>query len=328
MVLSRKNHSIAVLGFFFIVFKFTFVFFFGSFCFFFFASEQLKTTTSDRFPAAPIQNVRWNFPPQLCWDFYEVNLGWMLEPKLNHFYIGVDFRQDSFCLVGLHIVTLKLSKADLNSDGCEDFNEYKPAAAKPCLHTKASAIKPFFSPFLPCASHVLYLIIYFPTVFCALTSILIRYRIKLDSDHVQYGGHGRLDHNTDFFTEPEPFNGRTNSMQVNISLFFPQASLTPLHPVKCTSPQDRCVYCRVCSHPPHPHYSTLHPASNVIAHLHRTKSLNQIISKMSPRIWKGCVQRAAAEENTSKALDETGWENVSKTNDEKKKKEVRFETLA
>lgn len=34
---------------------------------------------------------------------------------------------------------------------------------------------------------------------------------------VQYGGHGRLDHNTEFFTEAQPFNGRPNSMQVNIS---------------------------------------------------------------------------------------------------------------
>uniref|UniRef100_A0A3P9IGV1 1,4-alpha-glucan branching enzyme n=1 Tax=Oryzias latipes TaxID=8090 RepID=A0A3P9IGV1_ORYLA len=43
-----------------------------------------------------------------------------------------------------------------------------------------------------------------------------KYKIKLDSDEVQYGGHGRLDHNTDFFTEPHPFNGRSNSMLVYI----------------------------------------------------------------------------------------------------------------
>ncbi|XP_032401297.1 1,4-alpha-glucan-branching enzyme [Xiphophorus hellerii] len=43
-----------------------------------------------------------------------------------------------------------------------------------------------------------------------------KYKIKLDSDEVQYGGHGRLDHNTDFFTEPQPFNGRSNSMLVYI----------------------------------------------------------------------------------------------------------------
>ncbi|XP_072547869.1 1,4-alpha-glucan-branching enzyme [Salminus brasiliensis] len=43
-----------------------------------------------------------------------------------------------------------------------------------------------------------------------------KYRIKLDSDEVQYGGHGRLDHNTDFFTEPVPFNEQPNSMQVYI----------------------------------------------------------------------------------------------------------------
>ncbi|XP_026867810.2 1,4-alpha-glucan-branching enzyme [Electrophorus electricus] len=43
-----------------------------------------------------------------------------------------------------------------------------------------------------------------------------KYRIKLDSDDLEYGGHGRLDHNTDFFTEPIPFNERANSMQVYI----------------------------------------------------------------------------------------------------------------
>uniref|UniRef100_A0AAX7VMH5 1,4-alpha-glucan branching enzyme n=1 Tax=Astatotilapia calliptera TaxID=8154 RepID=A0AAX7VMH5_ASTCA len=42
-----------------------------------------------------------------------------------------------------------------------------------------------------------------------------KYKIKLDSDAAQYGGHGRLDHNTEFFTQPEPFNGRSNSIQVN-----------------------------------------------------------------------------------------------------------------
>nr|XP_057935391.1 1,4-alpha-glucan-branching enzyme [Doryrhamphus excisus] len=43
-----------------------------------------------------------------------------------------------------------------------------------------------------------------------------KYKIKLDSDEVLYGGHGRLDHNTEFFTEPQPFNGRANSIQVYI----------------------------------------------------------------------------------------------------------------
>uniref|UniRef100_A0A3B4BVQ2 1,4-alpha-glucan branching enzyme n=1 Tax=Pygocentrus nattereri TaxID=42514 RepID=A0A3B4BVQ2_PYGNA len=41
-----------------------------------------------------------------------------------------------------------------------------------------------------------------------------KYKIKLDSDEIQYGGHGRLDHNTEFFTESVPFNDRSNSMQV------------------------------------------------------------------------------------------------------------------
>ncbi|XP_017346410.1 1,4-alpha-glucan-branching enzyme isoform X1 [Ictalurus punctatus] len=43
-----------------------------------------------------------------------------------------------------------------------------------------------------------------------------KYKIKLDSDEVQYGGHGRLDHNTEFFTEPVSYNERPNSMQVYI----------------------------------------------------------------------------------------------------------------
>uniref|UniRef100_A0A673YM44 1,4-alpha-glucan-branching enzyme-like n=1 Tax=Salmo trutta TaxID=8032 RepID=A0A673YM44_SALTR len=41
-----------------------------------------------------------------------------------------------------------------------------------------------------------------------------KYTIKLDSDEVEYGGHGRLDHNTEFFTEPQSFNERDNSMLV------------------------------------------------------------------------------------------------------------------
>ncbi|XP_051719466.1 1,4-alpha-glucan-branching enzyme isoform X1 [Ctenopharyngodon idella] len=43
-----------------------------------------------------------------------------------------------------------------------------------------------------------------------------KYKIKLDSDEIQYGGHGRLDHNTDFFTEPLGFNDQPNSMMVYI----------------------------------------------------------------------------------------------------------------
>ncbi|XP_056466533.1 1,4-alpha-glucan-branching enzyme [Gadus chalcogrammus] len=43
-----------------------------------------------------------------------------------------------------------------------------------------------------------------------------KYTIKLDSDDVQFGGHGRLDHHTEFFTKPQDFNGRSNVMQVYI----------------------------------------------------------------------------------------------------------------
>ncbi|KAK5868919.1 hypothetical protein PBY51_009891 [Eleginops maclovinus] len=43
-----------------------------------------------------------------------------------------------------------------------------------------------------------------------------KYKIKLDSDEHLYGGHGRLDHNTEFFTEAHGFNGRPNSIKVYI----------------------------------------------------------------------------------------------------------------
>ncbi|XP_073673467.1 1,4-alpha-glucan-branching enzyme [Garra rufa] len=43
-----------------------------------------------------------------------------------------------------------------------------------------------------------------------------KYKIKLDSDEIQYGGHGRLDHNTEFFSEQMEFNNRPNSMLVYI----------------------------------------------------------------------------------------------------------------
>lgn len=34
------------------------------------------------------------------------------------------------------------------------------------------------------------------------------YRIVLDTDAEQYGGHKRLDHNTQYFSQPEPWNDR------------------------------------------------------------------------------------------------------------------------
>ncbi|KAL1266660.1 hypothetical protein QQF64_002335 [Cirrhinus molitorella] len=44
----------------------------------------------------------------------------------------------------------------------------------------------------------------------------VRYRIKLNSDELQYGGHGRLVQDTEFFTEPVPFNGRAQSFLIYI----------------------------------------------------------------------------------------------------------------
>jgi len=41
-----------------------------------------------------------------------------------------------------------------------------------------------------------------------------KYRIVLDSDDKAFGGHGRLDHNTDHLSFPEPFGGRQHSLMV------------------------------------------------------------------------------------------------------------------
>jgi 1,4-alpha-glucan branching enzyme len=43
-----------------------------------------------------------------------------------------------------------------------------------------------------------------------------KYKIVLDSDEEQFGGHSRLDHGVDFFTKQENWNGRQNSMMVYI----------------------------------------------------------------------------------------------------------------
>lgn len=43
-----------------------------------------------------------------------------------------------------------------------------------------------------------------------------KYKIILDSDAEEFGGHKRLDHNTDFFTFPESYSGRRNSMMIYI----------------------------------------------------------------------------------------------------------------
>ncbi|KAK7071668.1 1,4-alpha-glucan branching enzyme [Halocaridina rubra] len=38
----------------------------------------------------------------------------------------------------------------------------------------------------------------------------------LDTDAEEFGGHSLIDHNTDFFTKPEEFNNRPNSLMVYI----------------------------------------------------------------------------------------------------------------
>ena len=41
------------------------------------------------------------------------------------------------------------------------------------------------------------------------------FKIVLDSDAPEYGGHQRLDHNTDFFSEAFEHNGLPNSLLVS-----------------------------------------------------------------------------------------------------------------
>ena len=47
-----------------------------------------------------------------------------------------------------------------------------------------------------------------------------RYKIVLDSDSEEYGGHKRLDHNVEFFTYNECWDDRFHSLKVRIFLFF------------------------------------------------------------------------------------------------------------
>ena len=42
-----------------------------------------------------------------------------------------------------------------------------------------------------------------------------RYKIVLDSDDAEFGGHKRLDHSVDFFTFPEAWDDRANHMFVS-----------------------------------------------------------------------------------------------------------------
>ena len=41
-----------------------------------------------------------------------------------------------------------------------------------------------------------------------------KYKIVLDSDAEEFGGHKLLDHSVEFFSEQEDFNGRPNSLMV------------------------------------------------------------------------------------------------------------------
>lgn len=46
-------------------------------------------------------------------------------------------------------------------------------------------------------------------------TVAFKYKILLDSDAGEYGGHQRLDHNTEYFSEEFPHNYRPNSIMVS-----------------------------------------------------------------------------------------------------------------
>ncbi|XP_030051980.1 1,4-alpha-glucan-branching enzyme [Microcaecilia unicolor] len=54
------------------------------------------------------------------------------------------------------------------------------------------------------------------TEYRVATNLSGKYKIVLDSDAAEYGGHQRLDHNTDFFTEAFSYNNRSCSLMVYI----------------------------------------------------------------------------------------------------------------
>ena len=43
-----------------------------------------------------------------------------------------------------------------------------------------------------------------------------RYCVALDSDAKEFDGHGRIDHNVDYFTKREDWDGRSHSLMVYI----------------------------------------------------------------------------------------------------------------
>ena len=50
--------------------------------------------------------------------------------------------------------------------------------------------------------------------------LLNRYKIVLDTDAPQYGGHSRLDHSTEFFTDSEAWDNRYNHLLVSNSVHY------------------------------------------------------------------------------------------------------------
>jgi 1,4-alpha-glucan branching enzyme len=48
-----------------------------------------------------------------------------------------------------------------------------------------------------------------------------KYKVVLNTDRPEFGGHNRIDEGTDFFTTDMPWNGRANFTQVYCKFLFP-----------------------------------------------------------------------------------------------------------
>ena len=69
--------------------------------------------------------------------------------------------------------------------------------------------------------------------------VLYRYKLVLDSDAEQYGGHKRLDSSVDFYTTNEPWDNRRCSLMVSVDF---HTTNEPWDNRRC-SLMVRCIYC-------------------------------------------------------------------------------------
>lgn len=60
------------------------------------------------------------------------------------------------------------------------------------------------------------------------TLTMLRYKMALDTDDGEFGGHKILDHSTEFHTFPEPWDNRDNHLYVCITFFHLAINFLPI----------------------------------------------------------------------------------------------------